>query len=194
MSGDYIIYNGEKVLKLSDIRLKGMHNYENIMAAMLVCMQFNVSFDIIKNVLNRFGGVAHRMEYAGEVNGRTFYNDSKATNVVSTITALKSFDNDVILLLGGLDRGHSFDDLVPYLNHTKRIVCYGETKERIKDFALKNNIDVSLVNDVREAVHEAYNNSDEGDTILLSPACASWDQFDNFEQRGDAFKDEIKSL
>lgn len=194
VSRDFIKYNEKNVLKLSDIKLKGMHNYENIMAAFLVCMNFGVSVSSVKNVLSRFGGVAHRMEFVKEVNGRNFYNDSKATNVVSTITALKSFDKNVILLLGGLDRGHSFDDLTYYLNIVKLIVCYGETKNRIKEFAEKNNIPVITTDDVRSSVKIAYDNSDKGDTILLSPACASWDQFDNFEQRGDAFKDEILKL
>lgn len=190
----YIIYNKEKKFKLSDIKLKGMHNYENIMAAILVTKEFNVSDEVIKNIINNFGGVEHRMEYVKTLNGRSFYNDSKATNVTSTITALKSFEDNVILLLGGLDRGHSFDDLIPYLRNTKLIICYGETKERIKTFAKNQKIEVKVVENVREAVKKAYELSNDGDTILLSPACASWDQFDSFEQRGEAFKEEIGKL
>lgn len=188
----YIVYDSK--IKLSDIKLKGVHNYENIMAALLVAKQFDVNIDVIMDVLTNFGGVAHRMEFAGNVSGRNFYNDSKATNVVSTITALKSFNTPVILILGGLDRGHSFDDLIPYLNYTKLIVCYGETKDRIEKFAKDNGIDVIAVNDVMEATRVSFENSLKGDTILLSPACASWDQWENFEQRGDAFKKEIKNL
>ena len=191
---NYIVYNGDNTLKLSDIKVKGMHNYENIMAATLVAKEFNVSNDIITKVLSKFGGVEHRIEFVRKVNGREFYNDSKATNVMSTITALKSFDNDVILILGGLDRGHSFDGLVPYLNHTKHIVCYGETKERIRKFAQDNNIDVAVVDNVSEAALTAYNLSKEGDTILLSPACASWDQFKSFEDRGNEFKKTVDNL
>lgn len=191
---DSIIYKGEKIIELNDIRVKGTHNYENIMAAILIAKQFNVSNSIIKSVLSQFGGVEHRIEFVKRVNGRQFYNDSKATNVKSTITALKSFDNDVVLILGGLDRGHSFEDLVPYLNHTKHIVCYGETKERIKDFATKNNIDVTVTANLEEATHAAYNISEEGSTILLSPACASWDQYKCFEERGNEFKKVVESL
>ena len=193
VSDGNIVYNDEKY-NLSDIKLKGMHNYENIMAAILVSKEFSVSSDAIKNVINNFGGVEHRMEFVKNVNGRNFYNDSKATNVTSTITALKSFDNNVILILGGLDRGHSFEELTPYLKNTRLIVCYGETKDRIKEFVLGLKIEVKVVDNVREATREAYRLSCEGDTILLSPACASWDQFDSFEQRGDAFKDEISKL
>ena len=190
---DEIVY-GDEEYKLSDIRVKGYHNYENIMAAILVAKQFGVAYEDIMKVLSSFSGVEHRIEFVKELNGREFYNDSKATNVMSTITALKAFDNDVILILGGLDRGHSFDDLVPYLNHTKHIVCYGETKDRIREFAEKNNIEVTVVDDVRAAALKAYELSSSSDTILLSPACASWDQFDNFEQRGDAFKETVRSL
>lgn len=188
-----IIYKDE-IYNFSDIRVKGTHNYENIMASILVAKEFDVSYETIMKVLSKFGGVEHRIEFVKEVNGREFYNDSKATNVMSTITALKAFDNDVILLLGGLDRGHSFDDLVPYLKHTKYIVCFGETKYRIEEFARKNNIDVFVVDDIVKATKKAYEVSKIGDTILLSPACASWDQFNSFEERGDAFKETINKL
>lgn len=185
---NYIYYKGEKVISLDDIRVKGMHNYENIMSAILVVKQFNVSNEIIKEVLTKFVGVEHRIEFVKKVNGRTFYNDSKATNVKSTIIALKSFDSDVVLILGGLDRGHSFDELLPFLGNTKHIVCYGETKNRIKEFALKNNIDVTVTDTLKEAVHASYNISSEDSVILLSPACASWDQYKSFEERGNEFK------
>lgn len=191
---NFINYKGEDIVSLSDIRVKGNHNYENIMCAILIAKEFNVSNEIIKNTLDNFAGVEHRQEFVRKLNGRYFYNDSKATNTNSTITALKSFDSDVILLLGGLDRGHSFEPLLPYLNHTKHIVCYGETKDRIKEFANKNNIDVTVVDTLEEATTTAYNISNEGDTILLSPACASWDQYPNFEVRGEEFKKVVESL
>lgn len=194
IDGENIVLNNKKVISLSDIRVKGVHNYENIMAAILAAKQFNVSNKVIKEVLNNFAGVEHRIEFVAKIKGREFYNDSKATNVDSTITALKSFNNDVILILGGLDRGHSFEPLLPYLKHVKHIVCYGETKMRIKDFADKNNIDVTVTDNLMEAVHVAYNISLEGDTILLSPACASWDQYKSFEDRGNEFKKIVGEL
>ena len=194
IDGENIVLNNEKVISLSDIRVKGVHNYENIMAAILAAKQFNVSNKVIKEVLNNFAGVEHRIEFVAKIKGREFYNDSKATNVDSTITALKSFNNDVILILGGLDRGHSFEPLLPYLKHVKHIVCYGETKMRTKDFADKNNTDVTVTDNLMEAVHVAYNISLEGDTILLSPACASWDQYKSFEDRGNEFKKIVGEL
>ena len=189
-----IYYNNEKIIDLKDIRVKGMHNYENIMCSIIATKHFGVSNDAIKRVLDKFAGVEHRIEFVAKINGREFYNDSKATNVKSTQIALSTFNTPTILLLGGLDRGHSFDDLKEYLKNTIHIVCYGETKNRIKEFANSCNIDVTVVDTLEEAVNAAYNISNVGDTILLSPACASWDQFPDFEARGTEFKRVVNSL
>ena len=191
---DNIYIHKEKIINIQDIKIKGMHNYENIMCALLVAKEFDVSNDIIKEVLSNFNGVEHRLEFVKNVNGRDFYNDSKATNVKSTQIALNTFKNPTILLLGGLDRGHSFEGLKEYLKNTKAIVCYGETKERIKEFANSVGIECYIVGNVVEATKKAYEVSNEGDTILLSPACASWDQFACFEDRGNLFKETVNSL
>lgn len=189
-----IFYNQEKIVNLSDIRIKGMHNFENIMCAIAATKELGISNLQIKEALSKFVGVEHRMEFAGKVDGREFYNDSKATNVKSTEIALNSFNTPVILLLGGLDRGHSFEDLSDDLKNVTHIISYGETKDRIKEFADKQNVDCVVVNTLEEAVKCAYSISNVGDTILLSPACASWDQFDSFEDRGNNFKEVINSL
>ena len=189
-----ICYKDEEICELSDIRIKGMHNYENVMCAILIAKQFNVKNEIIKEALNNFCGVAHRMEFVKRINEIEFYNDSKATNNKSTIVALSSFNTPVNLILGGLDRGQSFDELKEHLTHVKHIICYGETKEKIKKFCEKTNINVTVVDDLEEATRLAYNLSEEGDTVLLSPACASWDQFKSFEERGNKFKEIIESL
>lgn len=191
---NYIVYNNEKIISLDDIRIKGMHNYENIMCAIIACKEFNISNEIIKKVLNNFNGVEHRIEFVKELNNRVFYNDSKATNVKSTIIALSSFKTPTIILLGGLDRHHSFDELVQYMNNVKTIICYGETRERIKDFATKNNFTCHVVDNLKEATILAYKLSEKGDTILLSPACASWDQYNDFEERGREFKKVVNEL
>ena len=193
-NGRGIVYNDIEVVNVSDIRVKGVHNYENIMVAMLVAFEFGITMEVIREVLDNFAGVPHRLEFVTRIHGRDFYNDSKATNVNSTITALKSFDNNVVLILGGLDRGHSFEGLKPYLGHVINIVCYGETKNRIKKFADECQIDVTVTDNLEEATKAAYNISSEGETVLLSPACASWDQYDNFEQRGDEFKKIVESF
>jgi len=189
-----IIYHSEVICELSDIRLKGIHNYENVMCAILIAKQFNVSNDSIKEALNRFAGVEHRMEFVRRFENREFYNDSKATNNASTITALSAFDTPVILLLGGLDRGLPYDELAEHMKYVKAVVCYGETKDKIEEFCNRINVSVTKVDNLEEATKFAYNISEEGDTILLSPAHASWDQFKSFEERGEKFKEIINNL
>lgn len=188
------IYYKEEIIKLDEIKLKGKHNYENIMCAVIVAKQFNVSNDIIKKVLTNFGGVEHRLEYVKTINSREFYNDSKATNVVSTIIALDSFNKPTYLLLGGLDRGHSFDDLLPHMKNVKAVVCYGQTKDRILDFCNKNNITCYKKDNLEESIKKTYELSVDNSVILLSPACASWDQYAKFEDRGDEFKKVVENL
>ncbi len=189
-----IMFKGKTICELSDIRIKGIHNYENVMCAIMVAKEFNVSNEVIKEALDNFGGVEHRLEFVRRLNEREFYNDSKATNNASTIVALSSFNTPVILLLGGLDRGQSFDELNGHTDYVKTVVCYGETKNKIKDYCQQQNIDVTVVDTLEEAVKGAYNISSENDTILLSPGCASWDQFESFEVRGNEFKKIVDSL
>lgn len=191
---DKIFYDDLEVCELSDIRIKGMHNYENVMCAIMIAKQFNISNEVIKEALDNFGGVEHRMEFVGRVNEREFYNDSKATNNKSTIVALSSFTSPVILILGGLDRGQSFDELDGHMDYVKNVVCYGQTRDKIKKYCELRNIDVTVVDELDEAVKVSYNLSEEGDTILFSPACASWDQFESFEKRGEMFKRIVDSL
>ncbi len=189
-----IYYNEEKIIDIKDIKVKGKHNYENIMCAIIATKVLGITNEQIKEVLSTFTGVEHRIEFVKTINNRSFYNDSKATNVKSTEIALNSFDTPTILLLGGLDRGHSFEDLSDDLSHVKYIICYGETKNRIKDFADSKGIDCKVVDTLKDATLLAYELSSEGDTILLSPACASWDQFSDFETRGKLFKEVINSI
>ena len=165
------IYNDEEIIKLKDIKLQGSHNYENIMCAIVASKRYGVSNADIYQVLSTFGGVEHRLEYVTDINGVNFYNDSKATNTVSTMIALKAFKSPLILILGGLDRGHSFDPLDDYLTHVKLIVCYGQTKDRIKEWGNKQGKEVVVVDNLIKATDYAYSKAINGDTILLSPAC-----------------------
>lgn len=190
----FVCYDGEKIIALDDIKIKGRHNYENAMAAIMAVKEFGVENSAIVNVLKSFGGVEHRLEFVTAVNGIEFYNDSKSTNITSTRIALSSFSRPTVLLLGGLDRGHSFDDLKDYLGNVKHIVAYGETRERIRDFAARNAIPCSVVETLEEATNAAYKAAEPGDVVLLSPACASWDQFRDFEVRGNMFKEYIAKL
>ena len=189
-----IYYNEKEIVKLKDIVLKGNHNYENIMAAICATKLYNVSDDTIKKVLKTFKGVEHRLEFVCEYNGIKFYNDSKATNCVSTNIALKSFNDPTILLLGGTDRGHSFYDLKDNLSNVKCIVCYGETKDRIEDFCNDLNIKCYKKNTLKESMDVVKDIMEKKDVVLLSPACASWDQYKKFEDRGDEFKTLVKEI
>lgn len=191
---NFIYYEDEKIINLDDIKIKGTHNYENIMCSIIAVKEYNVSNEVINKVLKSFKGVEHRTEYVKDVNGRHFYNDSKSTNTMSTKVALRTFNLPVILLLGGLDRGIPFDDLETELKHVKYIISYGETKNIIKEFADKRNIPSKITNNLEEATLKAYELSEEGDIILLSPACASLDQYKDFEVRGRHFKEIVENL
>ena len=189
-----IIYNNEEIIDIKDIKIKGNHNYENIMVAVIIAKKFGVTNENIKEFLSSFGGVEHRIEYVETINNRKFYNDSKATNNKSTIIALDSFNEPTILIMGGLDRNIPFDEIGSHLNNTKYIICYGETKYKIKDFADKYNVSSYMVENLYEAINKAYELSNEDDIILLSPACASWDQYPDFETRGNEFKEIVNQL
>ena len=183
-----IYYDGKLVIKLDDIILKGKHNYQNIMGAIIAVKKYGVTDEVIQKVLKEFKGVEHRLEYVDTIDGVTYYNDSKATNCVSTITALNSFDKPTILLLGGYDRGHSFHDLDDSMKNVKCVVCFGETNNRIEEFCNDLNIKCYKNDTLKEAMNVVKDICTPGDVVLLSPACASWDQYDRFEDRGNEFK------
>ena len=187
-----IYYDGKLVIKLDDIILKGKHNYQNIMGAIIAVKKYGVTDEVIQKVLKEFKGVEHRLEYVDTINGVTYYNDSKATNCVSTITALNSFNQPTILLLGGYDRGHSFHDLDDSMKNVKCVVCFGETKNRIEEFCNDLNIKCYKNDTLKEAMNVVKDICTPGDVVLLSPACASWDQYDKFEDRGDEFKNLVR--
>lgn len=194
IDNEAIYYYDEEIIKLNEIRLVGKHNYENIMAAIMICKEFQIDNDSIKKILSTFNGVEHRLEYVKEINKRIFYNDSKATNIKSTQIALSSFDTPVILIMGGQERHQNFMDLKDYVSHVKLIVCYGENKQHIKDFGDTMMIETLVFDNLKEAFQRAYELSDENDIILLSPATASWDQYDKFEDRGNEFKELVNKI
>lgn len=195
LSEDTLFFNDEKIITLDQIVLPGKHNLENILAAVGAAKLAGVHNDTIVNILNTFTGVKHRLQYVGDVNNRKFYNDSKATNILATEKAVTAFNSPVILLAGGLDRGNSFDALIPSLHNVKAVVTFGQTAKKIAKVARKAGIkDVIHVDNVEKAVPEAYKISKAGDVILLSPACASWDQHKTFEERGDIFIETVHKL
>ena len=196
VEGDFICFNGEKVIPVSTIQVPGTQNVENVLAAVAIAKLAGATNEGIKKAVQNFHGVKHRTQFVKEVNKRRFYNDSKATNIIATQTALRSFTNQsVVLIAGGLDRGNGFDELVPDLTSVSGIVLYGETKEKLQEAAKLAGVPViEVVNTLEEATKKAYEISKEDDIILLSPACASWDQFKSFEIRGDEFIQVVENL
>ncbi|WP_370225076.1 UDP-N-acetylmuramoyl-L-alanine--D-glutamate ligase [Cytobacillus sp.] len=191
----WIYFNDEQVMERKDVSLPGEHNLENILSSVAAAKLTGVGNEAISQVLSSFTGVKHRLQYVGEYQSRKFYNDSKATNILATKNAVSAFDQPVILLAGGLDRGNGFDELIPSLKKVKALVTFGQTAEKIENAALEAGIKtVERVDNVEKAVPAAFKLSEPGDVILLSPACASWDQYKTFEVRGDMFIDAVHKL
>jgi UDP-N-acetylmuramoylalanine--D-glutamate ligase len=191
----WICFDGERVMEIKDIALPGTHNLENILSAMAASKLSGVENSAIQEVLRTFNGVRHRLQYVKEINGIKVYNDSKATNILATVKALTAFDAPTVLLAGGLDRGNEFDELIPYFKNVKALITFGETAPKLARVAREAGIkNIMQVDNVEKAVPEAYRYSESGDIILLSPACASWDQYKSFEIRGDIFIEAVHKL
>ncbi len=185
-----VMLHDQCLFALKDLHLPGLHNVQNAMVASCMAYLMGVSLTEIQEGIRQFKGVEHRIEYAGEVKGVRFYNDSKGTNCDATKIALQAFDRPVLLLAGGYDKKTGFEDLRPYMKNVKQMFVFGETKHQLK--ALKE--DSMLCENMTEAFRKAWSAAEENDIVLLSPACASWDQFDNFEQRGEIFKKLVSEL
>ncbi|WP_280769081.1 UDP-N-acetylmuramoyl-L-alanine--D-glutamate ligase [Salipaludibacillus daqingensis] len=188
IDGWLTVFN-KQLIPAKEMSLPGEHNIANGLAAAAAALLAGGKIDQIRHVLRTFAGVQHRLQYIGELNNRKFYNNSKATNVPATITALKAFKDPVVLIAGGLDRGLSFDGLIPLLSeHVTSMITYGETKDKLSDVAKRAGVsEVMMVDSLEDATKKAYAHSKPNDVILLSPACASWDQFKTFEERGNMF-------
>ena len=183
-------YNDVELFDLDRFKLPGMHNVENAMIAGCMAYLMGVKAEDIKEVLENFKGVEHRIEYVETVNGVRYYNDSKGTNVDSTIMALKSFDCPVHLLVGGYDKKTGFEGLRPFLKNVKTMYAYGNTRDQFVPL----HDDVRLYDNMFEALQAAHDNALPSEVILLSPACASWDQFPNYEVRGKQFKEMVRGF
>lgn len=191
----WVCFNDERVMQTDEIALPGVHNLENILSATAAAKLSGVDNAAIQKVLRTFTGVKHRLQYVTEINGRKFYNDSKATNILATVNALAAFQTPTILLAGGLDRGNEFDELIPHLKNVKALITFGQTASKIERVGGLAGIKmIKRVDNVEKAVPVAYQYSKPGDVILLSPACASWDQFKTFEVRGDIFIEAVHKL
>ena len=195
LDGDVLTFRGEAIMKASELGVPGSHNVENALATIAVAKLRGIDNQVIKETLAHFGGVKHRLQYAGDINQVKFYNDSKSTNILATQKALSGFDNSkVILIAGGLDRGNEFDELVPDIKGLKKMVILGESAERVKRAADQAEVSYLDASDVRDATRKAFSVAEPGDVVLLSPANASWDMYKNFEVRGDEFLAVFKEL
>ena len=197
-NNNIIIDINEKIVLLnaSELSLPGDHNLENCMAAIGITYVSNIDLEIIKDVLKTFKAVEHRQEFVRELNDIMFVNDSKGTNPDSTIKAVKSYNKDIILIAGGKDKGSSFDELLEIAKeNVVALVLLGETAPIIEEAAKEKGFDkIYIVNNMKEAVETSYKIAKKGDVVLLSPACASWDMYSNFEVRGKDFKDNVNNL
>ncbi len=192
---DNIIYiDNMPIIKAEDILLKGRHNYENILAMLLLMKVLKIDFKYAIEVLKKFPGVEHRIEFVREFKGVKYYNDSKSTNPTATVTALKSFDQNIHLILGGMDRNQDFEDLLPFKDKIKKIYAIGEVRKRIVDFCENNDISFEEEEFMKDALVKINKNVTDGDIVLLSPGSASWDQYAKFEDRGEEFKNIVNSL
>ena len=196
-NGQMSVHAGNETLRMSiyDFALKGIHNQYNTMAAGLAALTIGIRKDKIREAVQSFESLEHRMEYVSTVRGVEFINDSKATNVNSTWFALESMQKPVILILGGIDKGNDYSLLRNLVKEkVKAIVCMGTDNRKIHD-AFQNDVPLIVnTSSAREAVKSSFHLAGKGDVVLLSPACASFDLFKNYEDRGNQFKEAVRDL
>lgn len=191
-----IYFGDEEVCKLSELQVLGVHNYENVMAAVAMARAYEVPMDVIRNVVISFKGVPHRIEYVETKQKVVYYNDSKGTNPDAAIKGIQAMNRPTILIGGGYDKDSDYREWIAnFEGKVKKLILFGETKEKIKKAALDLGFqEVELVKDLEEAVQLSFALAREGDAVLLSPACASWDMYPNFEARGEHFKELVAKL
>lgn len=200
IKGEKIVINdGTKLIEVlphKDVKIPGKHNLENALASIAIGYSLGIDVDIIADVLRTFEGVEHRIEYVTTIDDVEFYNDSKGTNSDASIKAIEALDGPIILIAGGMDKGTSFDDFIKsFSGKVKNLILLGETAKKINETANKYGFkDIYLVDSMKEAVKKSFQVSKEGDKILLSPACASWDMYESFEERGRDFKEAVYEL
>ena len=195
-----IVYNdGSKVTEIVDIselKLLGRHNHENVMAAVAISMNMDVPLEKIQEVIRKFEAVEHRIEFVTERFGVKYYNDSKGTNPDAAMQAIKAMPGPTILIAGGYDKHSEFDEWIESFDGKVRyLVLIGQTRDKIAESAKRHGFtDIMYAEDLLEAVQVCASYANPGDNVLLSPACASWGQFKNFEERGTKFKEYVRGL
>ena len=188
-------YN-EKVVDIDELKILGGHNVENAMAAIGCCAAIGVPLDIIRKVLKEFTAVEHRIEYVTTINDIEFYNDSKGTNPDASIKAVEAMKRPICIIAGGYDKGSDFTEWIDtFKGRVKFVAVIGAVKDKITDTLDKAGFtNYKTADTFEEAIDLCYNNAVPGDCVLLSPACASWDMFKSYEQRGEIFKEYVKKL
>ncbi|MFD2147837.1 UDP-N-acetylmuramoyl-L-alanine--D-glutamate ligase [Mucilaginibacter antarcticus] len=198
LDNDNIVINTTQehfTMSINDLALQGKHNIYNSMASGIVAKVLELRSDTLRDSLATFKNIEHRLEFVGKISGISFINDSKATNVNSTWYALESMTSDVVLILGGVDKGNDYNMLKDLIKQkVKAIVCLGKDNQRLHE-AFEDDVDIIVnTSSAATAAQTAYHLATKGDTVLLSPACASFDLFKNYEDRGDQFKAAVKEL
>lgn len=195
-----LVYNKdnieEEIVSVEDIQVPGKHNVENILAAIAISRAYGIPSNIIAEGIKEFKGVAHRIEFVKKINGTSYFNDSKATNPDAAIKGVEAMNKPTILIAGGMNKNSDYGEWIQSFGDTiKELILFGETREVIREIAHKNGyVHTHIVNNLKEAVGLAKTLSGDGENVLLSPACASWDMYKDFEVRGDMFKDIVNSL
>lgn len=186
----------ETLININELQILGVHNHENVMAAAAMAICANIPLDTIRAVLRSFAGVVHRIEYVATVDGVDYYNDSKGTNVDASIRAVLAMKKPIVLIGGGYDKGGSFDEWTKlFPGRVKHLVLIGVTADKIRESAERFGFTaISQCETFIEAVALCKEKAENGDCVLLSPACASWGMFDNYEQRGDMFKEQVRGF
>lgn len=200
LDGEDIFYahdgQTEQVINVNELNLLGRHNYENVMAACAMSVNFGVPMEKIVEVLKRFQAVEHRIEYVTEKRGVKFYNDSKGTNPDAAIQGIRAMNRPTLLIGGGYDKQSEYDEWIDAFDgKVKKLVLIGQTAEKIENCAHRHGfMDTVRCETFEEAINYCYDHAVSGDAVLLSPACASWGMFPNYEERGRIFKDIVRNL
>ncbi len=194
-----IVYKEESpivICHVSELKLLGIHNYENVMAATAMAIAYGVPLDIIRKTIQEFAGVEHRIEFVCEKNGVAYYNDSKGTNPDAAIKGIQAMNRPTFLIGGGYDKNSEYDEWIEAFDgKVKQFVLLGQTREKIAQTARKLGFEnIIMVDSLEEAVSTCAKLAGPGDAVLLSPACASWGMFKNYEERGDKFKEYVNAL
>ncbi|MDD3173689.1 MAG: UDP-N-acetylmuramoyl-L-alanine--D-glutamate ligase [Herbinix sp.] len=200
LEGDNIVYSNKLkkqiICNVNELQILGNHNYENVMDAVGIAIAIGIPLEIITKAVLSFQGVEHRIEYVEKIGGVTYYNDSKGTNPDASIRAIQAMRCPTILIGGGYDKKIPFDDLIEAFNDkVKCLVLLGQTREQFAETAKRHGFtDIVMVEDLKEAVKVSTEKAVSGDAVLLSPACASWGMFENYEQRGRLFKEYVREM